>query len=168
MRKLSPGAVRTPGATLLLLALLGACGGSSPTEPLVSPSPASVEAASYGLLNSARHDAGVDDLVLDPQITEVARDYSRKMRDEGFFDHIDPAGNMVDTRLRVAGVRFTVVGENLANVSHSSDPARVAHQLLMGNAVHRSNILDPRFSEVGVGVAQSGDVYWITQIFVRP
>jgi uncharacterized protein YkwD len=40
--------------------------------------------------------------------------------------------------------------------------------MLMGNEEHRTNILDARFTEVGIGVAQRGDTYWMTQIFLRP
>lgn len=106
--------------------------------------------------------------MLDPVLTEVARGHSRRMRDEGFFGHQDPSGAGLVDRLRVAGVTFSLAGENLATVEGSSDPAAAAHQLLMANATHRGNILDRRYTEIGIGVAQSGDRYWITQVFLRP
>jgi hypothetical protein len=42
------------------------------------------------------------------------------------------------------------------------------HQALMASPVHRANILDAQFSEVGVGVAQSGGTLWVSQVFRQP
>lgn len=156
-------------AAILLLAPGVACSGSSPSEPGgTGPSPASVEASAYSRINQSRRDAGVGELFLDPVLGEVARAYSERMRDEGFFGHQDPAGGGLVERLDAAGVSFSIAGENLAHVSGEADPAARAHQLLMGNPDHRANILDGRFTEIGVGVARSGDTFWMTQIFLRP
>ena len=164
------GRLVRPLLLALLLALPGAaCSGSSPTAPGADgPSALSVEGSSFARINQSRRGDGKGELLLDPVLTEIARAYSRRMRDEGFFGHEDPAGNGLLQRLRASGVTFTLAGENLANVAGASDPAARAHELLMGNATHRANILDGRYSEVGIGVAQSGDTYWMTQIFLRP
>jgi uncharacterized protein YkwD len=153
-----------------LLAVTGlACSGSSPTAPgSGGPSALSVEASSFARINQSRLDDGKAALLLDPVLTEIARVHSRRMRDEGFFGHQDPSGAGLVDRLRVAGVTFSLAGENLATVEGSSDPASAAHQLLMANATHRGNILDRRYTEIGIGVAQSGERYWMTQVFLRP
>lgn len=127
-----------------------------------------MEASAFARINQSRRDDGKAALLLDPVLTEIARAHSRRMRDEGFFGHQDPSGAGLVDRLRAAGVTFSLAGENLATVDGATDPAAVAHQGLMANATHRGNILDPRFTEIGIGVAQSGDTYWITQIFLRP
>lgn len=154
----------------LLLAVTGlGCSGSSPTSPGGGgPSALSVEASSLARINQARRDDGKAALLLDPVLTEVARAHSRRMRDEGFFGHQDPSGAGLVDRLRAGGVTFSLAGENLATVDGASDPAAAAHQLLMANATHRGNILDPRYTEIGIGVAQAGDTYWLTQVFLRP
>ncbi|HUO86221.1 MAG TPA: CAP domain-containing protein [Thermoanaerobaculia bacterium] len=128
----------------------------------------SIEASSHARINASRREVGAPDLLLDPVLTEVARRYSERMRDEGFFGHQDPDGGGLASRLRAVGVSFSLAGENLAHVSGADDPAALAHQMLMGNEEHRANILDARFTEVGIGVAQRGDTYWMTQIFLRP
>jgi uncharacterized protein YkwD len=154
---------------LLLVAPGLACSGSSPTAPgSGGPSALSVEASALARINQSRRDDGQDALLLDPVLTEIARAHSRRMRDEGFFGHEDPSGGGLVDRLRTAGVTFSLAGENLATVDGAADPAAVAHQGLMSNATHRGNILDPRFTEIGIGVAQSGGSYWMTQIFLRP
>jgi uncharacterized protein YkwD len=150
-------------------ALTAGCSGSSPTQPAGPPSPSSVEAGSYARLNQARRDNGRPELPLDPALAAAARQHSQRMRDLGFFDHEDPSGGgNLAMRLAAAGVTYSLAGENLAFVSSVSDPAARAHDLLMGNPDHRSNILDDRFAAVGVGVASQGNTFWITQIFVRP
>lgn len=153
----------------LLLALPGlACSGSSPTAPGGGPTASSVEASAFARINQSRRGDGKGELMLDPVLSEIARSYSRRMRDEGFFGHEDPSGQGLVDRLRASGITFSLAGENLANVGGASDPAARAHELLMGNSTHRANILDARYTEVGIGVAQNGDTYWMTQVFLRP
>jgi len=168
-RRPAAAALSALSLSLLLLGSVAACGGgSSPTSPGGRASAASVEMSSWGLINQARRTDGRPDLTLDPLLSDIARRYSERMRDEGFFGHTDPSGGTTASRVQSVGVGFSILGENLALVSHSSDPAAAAHNLLMGNAEHRANILDGRFRDTGVGVATNGDTYWITQIFSRP
>jgi uncharacterized protein YkwD len=161
-----------PSLLLLLFLLLlpaAACSDSSSTSPEASaPSAVSVEGSSFARINQSRRDDGKGELFLDPVLSEIARAHSRRMRDESFFGHEDPGGAGLVDRLRAAGVSFSLAGENLALVDGVSDPARTAHEMLMGNPAHRGNILDGRYTEVGIGVAQRGDGYWITQVFLRP
>lgn len=156
-------------SSLLALSLLGAaCSGSSPTAPGQSAqSPFAVEGSSFARVNEARRGDGKPELDLDPLLSEIARVYSRRMRDEGFFGHQDGAGGGLRDRLGASGITFSLAGENLAYVENAEDPAAMAHQMLMGNAAHRANILEGRYTEVGIGVAQADDTYWITQVFLR-
>lgn len=167
--RLTGTVVATALATFLFTAL-SACGGGGdgPTSPGNAPSAASVAASSYALINRARRDADLGPLLLDPALSEIARSYSQRMRDEGFFSHTDPAGVGPGARVRNAGVTFSLVGENLASVQGSGDPAGRAHDALLANQGHRRNMLERRFELVGVGVARSGNQYWITQIYLRP
>lgn len=147
--------------------LAAACGGSSPTAPDGPAAAESVEAASMALVNEARRDGGLGQLAFDPVLCEVARAHSRQMRDEGFVSHFDSSGGAVDGRLRSYGVRFTMAGENIATLGDTTDPAGDAHRGFMGSTPHRANILEGRYTSVGVGVATNGDQYWITQVFIR-
>lgn len=164
-----------PGFGLLLLAfvtlLSAACGGGGgpdgPTSPL-GTSVAEVEYESYQLVNSARQNNSVQpQLNLDELVAQVARAHSESMRDNGFFGHNGPNGG-VRQRLRAAGVNFSGVGENLAKLSSVPNPAGHAHSQFLDSPDHRAVMLDGRFQVVGVGVARSGDHYWLTQIYVQP
>ena len=163
---------RTGFVALAVFALVGvACGGGgesgSPTSPL-GTSVAQVEFESFQLANSARSDSNVQPpLSHDDAISRVARAHSESMRDHDFFGHQGPNGGM-RARLRAAGIPFSVAGENLAKLSSVPNPAGTAHAQFMSSAEHRGVMLDPRFRLAGVGVARSGDTYWITQIFIRP
>jgi uncharacterized protein YkwD len=154
-------------ATLLAVAGL-ACGGGSPTSPSSAPSAASVESRSAQLINEARRAEGLAALPVDPLLSDIARRHSEDMRDRGYFGHVDPNGHGFSDRLIEGGVAFSLVGENLARVGSSPDPASLAHDAFLGNPGHRANMLNPEFTEVGVGVARSSSTYWITQLYIRP
>ena len=157
---------------LAVFALLGAaCGGggdsASPTSPL-GTTVAEVEFESFQLANSARSDSNVQpQLNLDEAIARVARAHSESMRDNNFFGHAGPDGG-IRARLNAAGIPFSVAGENLAKLTSVPNPAGSAHSQFMNSPEHRDVMLDPRFRRAGVGVARSGDTYWLTQIYIRP
>jgi uncharacterized protein YkwD len=160
------------GAAAALLVAAGlfslACSdSSSPTAPSGAVSLDQVESSSMALVNGERGGAGLDQLVFDPVLCEIARSYSQKMRSEGFVSHFDASGAAVDSRLRSAGVTFRMAGENIAALGDTRDPAGAAHRGFMGSASHRANILGSRYTNVGVGVATDGESYWITQIFIQ-
>jgi len=151
---------------VLLAACSGGGGGESPTMPRVL-STAQVEFNSFGLVNDARSDNGVDpQLELREALSEVAREHSEAMRDGGFFRHEDELGRRVGERLADAGISFQVAAENLAMVTNSPVPATWAHDRLMESAEHRPNILNPDVELIGVGVATDGSTFWLTQVFI--
>ena len=154
---------------LVVAASLAACGrgADGPTAPLALD-PAGVEAQSYRLVNEARSQQAIAALELDAELSSIARDHSRAMRDQGFFGHLDSAGAGLRERLKARGVTFSAAGENLALVEKTTDPAGLAHGHLLASPEHREVMLAGRFTQVGVGVARSGDRYWITQIYLRP
>ncbi len=163
--------LRSSLALLLLLPLWsagcgGGSGGGSPTDPTVQ-SAASVEATSFQLVNQARTDASLAPLTFDQDIADVARRHSEEMRDLGYFAHVDPQGLDVAGRLQAAGIPFTAAGENLIRVENAPNPAAYAQDRFLASAEHRANLLDPRFTRIGIGAARRGDTWWITQDFTK-
>lgn len=157
-------------AAILALGALVACGGSGGGSPTAaSLTVGDIEFQSLALINDSRAGEGLAALGGDPAAAAVARAHSEAMRDGGFFGHSDPAtGHGLRQRLRAGGVSFSAAAENLVQVRHGGNPAGVAHAELMASSTHRENILDARFELAGIGVARSGDSYWLTQIFIRP
>ena len=150
-----------------LLLLLPACSSEDLTPiGFNNPSEAEVEALSFNLINRDRRENGLPELVFDAQIANVARAHSTDMRDRDYYGHSDPQGHNFDDRLNQAGVSFAISGENLALVSNMGDPASAANSEFLNHESHRENLLNPRFTRGGVGVARSGGKYWITQNFI--
>ena len=121
------------------------------------------------LINEERRRKGLDDLVWDERLAQIARNYSRKMASESFFSHYDSDGHSVVDRVRNSGVRgWSKIGENLFYCAGYSEIDSLAVRGWMNSPEHRRNILDRQFTATGIGIARSrnGQVY-ITQVFIR-
>jgi uncharacterized protein YkwD len=104
------------------------------------------------LVNREREANGLQPLVLDETLRQVARGHSVTMFQQGYFAHVDPDGTTPFDRMRQGGVSFRAAGENLA----LAPTVDVAHDGLMNSPGHRANILSPNFHRVGIGVADGG------------
>jgi uncharacterized protein YkwD len=104
------------------------------------------------LINRERLAAGVPPVVIDRELTEVARLHSRDMWERGFFAHNNPDGESPFDRMREGRISFLIAGENIA----LAPALGLAHRGLMNSPGHRENILDPRFGRVGIGVIDGG------------
>lgn len=111
-----------------------------------------LEAQMLLLVNRERLAHGLNPLVADPALTEVARAHSRDMFARGYFSHIAPDGKDPFDRMRGAQVRYLTAGENLA----LAPTLPQAHQGLMNSPGHRANILRPAFGRVGIGIVDGG------------
>ena len=105
----------------------------------------------------------------DGDLCRMARAHSEKMARLGFFAHQTPEGLRLKDRARAAGLRFQVIGENIAYNQGVDDPGTFAVQRWMISSGHRANILSREFRSSGIGsfVAGDGRVY-LTQIFIAP
>jgi uncharacterized protein YkwD len=142
----------------------------SPTLVLDVGSPADPEVVEKQLLTLVNRDRtarGLPPVRLDRRLTEVARAYSREMADTGVVAHVSPRSGRVDDRLRRARIGVVLVGENVGR-DYSAAGAERGFMMSPG---HRSNIIEPRMTEVGIGVARGRETgtmvpLFITQIFV--
>ena len=122
----------------------------------------------FDLGNRERRLHGVPPLRWNDALAAPARRHSDSMMERGFFSHVDPVRGGLARRLNAAGVRWTRCGENIFRESGMDDPAEEAVKGWMKSPAHRSSLLDPRFSETGVGIAISPSTeYYITQDFIR-
>jgi uncharacterized protein YkwD len=125
------------------------------------------ERQAFRSTNEIRERNGVSLLTWDNELTRMARAHSEKMSRLGFFGHETPEGLRLTDRARAAGIRFQVIGENIAYNQGVEEPGEFAVQRWMLSSVHRANILSREFRSVGIGsfVARDGRVF-ITQIFI--
>jgi uncharacterized protein YkwD len=79
-----------------------------------------------------------------------------------FFNHVSPQGSTLAGRVRSTGYPMRgsrwILGENLAWGSGALATPRAAMRAWMRSSGHRHNILDRRFTEVGVGIAPGAPV----------
>ncbi|MDX6275848.1 MAG: hypothetical protein QOJ92_3058 [Frankiales bacterium] len=85
---------------------------------------------------------------------------SADMGARNYFSHtiLNCGGQAVGDMLKAAGLPYPAV-ENIAWVSAMTDPLMAAERLhndLMASPAHRANILDPRFTQVGIGSWTTG------------
>jgi len=81
---------------------------------------------------------------------------------EQYFEHTSPDGATVTTLVTARGYEYIVVGENLALGNFASSKDIV--DAWMASPGHRANILNTRFTDIGVGVMQGnykGDTVWM-------
>ena len=127
---------------------------------------AQVGQATLCLLNDERAAAGLRPLAYSAALTQPSAAYSTRMVGENFFAHESPDGSTLESRL--TAVRYIdpdgdwFVGENLAWGQGNLATARSIAIAWMNSPGHRHNILEPEFTEVGIGIVAGtpGDPAW--------
>jgi uncharacterized protein YkwD len=136
---------------------------SQPRE-LVSVQDRAVEL--LAAMNAARAQAGLEPLAWDPDLAAVALARARDLIEHDYFDHYGPDGRSAFSELAARGIRYGLAGENLARNNYAeAKTVQAAFQGLMGSPGHRANILEPRFTRVGVAAVRSGRVWLYVTIF---
>jgi uncharacterized protein YkwD len=138
---------------------------------LMTAAPASAQQFSgfaqdvLNLVNVERARIGLTPLVRATELDSAAQQHSQSMADNGFFSHTGLDGSSPFERMRRAGYAFVDAGENIA-VGFATPQAVM--EAWMNSTGHRANILQPYFSEIGIGIAArsgtTGPIYW-TQDF---
>ncbi len=128
------------------------------------------------LVNHERVSRGLVPLQIDERLRLLAREHSVEMRDLGYFDHSSPVKanrSLMDRYLQRFAQRPVLAAENISRrwgYGNCLSRANLekSHHGLMRSSGHRQNILNPRLTHIGVGIAANaqGD-YWITEDFAR-
>jgi uncharacterized protein YkwD len=123
---------------------------------------AALEERMVELINVERDARGIPPLELHPRLSQVAREYSGRMAASGRVDH-ELEGSM-EERIREALPDTCRFGENISK----NTSVDYALSDLMTSKGHRANLLDPRFSLIGIGIVRGdGGYLYITQEFSR-
>lgn len=107
------------------------------------------------LVNIEREKNGLSPLAINEAVMDTAQLRAGEIIEK--FDHERPNGEMCYTALNEAGIRYRTAGENIA--AGQPTPAKVVESW-MNSPGHRSNILNPDFTEIGVGYIYSGNSYY--------
>jgi uncharacterized protein YkwD len=127
--------------------------------------PAQAEQRMLELLNRDRATAGAPPLRSDAELRAIALSHSEDMVDHNFFAHVSPSTGTPQDRFVRADLLMSEFGENIA----LGPSAEAAHQGLMDSPGHRMNMLNPRFTHVGIAaVARSKDMIVTLNFGRRP
>lgn len=127
-----------------------------------------MEASIVSTVNRERRGAGLDLVVAEPRLTRAARLHAANMASRNELAHTlsGATTSTLSSRVRDVGYVYRFVAENIAYGPVSVDPLV---QGWMRSPGHRANILNPDYTETGVGVARSRDgVLFYCQVFGKP
>ncbi len=123
----------------------------------------------FTLVNVERDKLGLNQLLWDEEVAEIARNYSERMAKENFFSHFDADGYSVLDRAKAARLKhWSKVGENLFSVVNLDKFDAFTVKNWMESSAHRENILNSEWTTTGIGIARSPEgEFFITQVFIK-
>ena len=111
--------------------------------------------------NSLRSSQGVRALKEHDVLTRKAEDWAQHMARTGKLAH----SNISDG---LEGVSWRSVGENVGYSSPTSSTLLTIHNMFVKSAPHRANLLNSKYTHMGVGVAKdSRGRVWVAQVFAQ-
>lgn len=138
----------------------------APTQPPFVPSeytPGALEREMLDLINAQRTAAGLEELILESSLCEMAAVRSCELA--SLWSHTRPDGRGFETVLEDQGFLYTQAAENV--IHGSGDPeAAVLVESWMNSDSHRANILSAEFVLVGIGLYETNGISYITVLFV--
>lgn len=159
----------------------GGAGAAASTRSSKAESTDELENHCLSLINQSRRAGGASTLSKDSSLSRLAQKYADYMADHApqyepsvaRSPHIDLQGKSPADRARDAGISSPVF-ENIGRASRTgfgSDKLIIStlHQQMMaepaGEMNHRSNIMDPAHTSVGIGIARAPDRLYLTEEF---
>lgn len=117
----------------------------------------------FNLINNQRKQNGLNELLINSEVQNVARIKAKDMVDNNYFSHTSPTYGSPFDMLKNFKISYNTAGENIAGNSSNSG----AVTAWMNSSGHRANILNSSFNQTGIGVVQSpkyGKIY--VQMFI--
>lgn len=130
------------------------------------------------LTNKERTKRNLPPLSTDPHLVIASRQHSYEMIRNGYFSHISPIYYNRTPAIRIynSGLVQYKTGENIAQNKGTLVPiiigenpdslAKIIVHNWMKSAHHRDNILDPGYTNIGVGAIYKDTILKVTQNFV--
>jgi len=102
-------------------------------------------------LNKDRERQNLSILKENSILTLVAQTKADDMAQKGYFSHNSPDGIKPWYFFKLLGYKYTYAGENLAE---GFKTATETEKAWIESSEHRTNILNPYFKDVGIGIAE--------------
>lgn len=118
------------------------------------------------LVNQERSKQGLKPLTLSEKLTSIANTKAQDMAQKNYFSHTSPTYGSPFEMLKQFGVSYSYAGENIAAGQRSAE--QVMNDW-MNSSGHRANILNPNYTQLGVGYTKGGNygTEWV-QLFIKP
>jgi uncharacterized protein YkwD len=123
------------------------------------------EGAVLGLVNKVRGENGCRSLSFAAKLADAARKHSQDMATRRYFSHDTPEGVSMADRINAEGYKWTMLGENIAEGQKDANAVMTAW---MNSPGHRANILNCKYTQIGIGLAYQGKTPVWTQDFGTP
>jgi hypothetical protein len=107
------------------------------------------------LTNEERAQNGLPPLKENTELNYAADQYAEQMSESGVLSHTGPDGSQPWDRAEAVGYEAQTMGENIA--AGQKTPEQVVADW-MNSPGHRANILNPKYTEIGVGY---DDNFWV-------
>jgi uncharacterized protein YkwD len=128
-----------------------------------------MEAQLLQLVNKERAKLNLAPLTICPKLGKAARTHTVNMANSGVLSHDDADGHFARERIKDAGYgAFLMLGENLAMNGGFRNPVEMAVQGWMKSEGHRVNVIDPQYTQTGVGVVEKNGKVYFTQVYALP
>ncbi len=119
----------------------------------------------FDTCNSARVRHGLSPLTWSEQATASSKKHSTDMANNNYFSHTSLSGTTPGDRLKAEGISWRGCGENI--IAGYEDGIS-ANNGWLNSSGHRSNMLNPNFTHLGVGGATGGSYgIYFTQNFYQ-
>jgi uncharacterized protein YkwD len=127
-----------------------------------------LESSLIQLINQERQSRGIGTLSQQSQLAAAARVHSEDMACNDFVSHTGSDGSLPWDRARAQGYNYSAIAENIFAGSSS---AQSIFNGWMNSPGHRDNMLNPTYTEIGVGYrywADSTYRAYTTAVFAKP
>lgn len=138
---------------------------ATPAPPLVAQTSDPALEEVLNLVNAARQRVGAAPLTLAPPLNSAAQNHAQDLANHQRLSHSGSNGSTLRSRIDATGYNWRAIGENVAM---GQPTAAEVMNSWMNSPGHRQNLLNPTFTELGLGLAEAGGRrYWV-QVFATP
>src|SRR5581483_11169076 len=167
-----PHILREFSVLVMLLLIVVVFAGSLVVSHFVGTSSLTADIYSAVIVSLTNQDRAATNLSVlspNPLLAAAAQQKANDMAARGYFSHISPDGLTPWYWMSQAGYPYLYAGENLAvDFTDSNDVERA----WMNSPLHRENILNGHFTEIGIGIAKGNlngrPTTFVVQMFGSP
>ena len=136
-----------------------------PVEEVAAPEPSGWQAEFLGLINEKRAAQGLEVLTWSPELASAAQAHAEDCAQRNRGSHVGSDGAKLAARLTRVGYIARTSSENWANAQSVGHAFGMWWNEPKGRDPHRRNILNPRFTEIGIGIAKGPWGYYFVADF---